>query len=97
MQLWLGRCIDAEKPSNLYKLSGSEQTIECSNEECKKNVEDDVRQFQNLGAYKPTTFGQMDFSDKLSGPRVTQKILKQGENRGAMDFGKIPEEAKSSG
>jgi len=59
-------------------------------------VEKDVAQFQNLGPYKKQTFAEMDMSDKLAGVKVTRQILRQGEDRGAMNFGKVPEEAFNS-
>lgn len=39
----------------------------------------------------------MDLSEKNAAVKVTQQILKQGENRAALEFLKIPEEVKNSG
>ena len=88
--------LSAETATKLYKIAGTEQTGEFSSEEAKKHVEDDVRQFESLGTYKEESFATMDMSDKMAGVKITQQILRQGDKRGAMDFFKIPEEAKNS-
>ena len=93
----LSEILSADPSTNLYKLSGVEATVELSGSENLKVVEDDIKEFTNLGTYKPTTFSKIDQSDRLAGARITQQILKQGESRAAMDFLQMPEEARNSG